>query len=154
MPTLDRESRQLLNKARNLGGKGPTIYLEDHELLRLCAIVAIDLDRQNIVSNFVAEEEASAEYYGIPLEWFHQPVDEEISLVDTYLLLKDNIPDFGTYFSKLCELHKRRVKFKRILETQTFTPLDPIVPRCLLEYGMMPFDPTFRRRVDGKKDFQ
>ena len=43
MPTFDRETKQLVNAARTLGNKGISVYLEDPELLRLCAVVANDL---------------------------------------------------------------------------------------------------------------
>jgi hypothetical protein len=42
------------------------------------------------------------------------------------------------YFRNLCELHKRRVKFKTILENQAFPQIDQIVPRSLLEFGLRP----------------
>lgn len=138
MPVLDRESRQLINKARNLGGKGPTVYLEDHELLRLCAIAAFDLNQQDLVKSIVVNEDITGDYYATPLEWFNQSVNDTVAFADIYLLLKQVIQDFETYFGKLCELHKRRIKFKRILETQAFSAVEPIAPRCLLEYGLMP----------------
>lgn len=43
MSTLDRETRQLINAARTLGTESLSIYLEDDELLRLCAVIAADL---------------------------------------------------------------------------------------------------------------
>lgn len=138
MSAFDRESRQLINKARNLGGKGPAVYLEDRELLRLCIIVAFDLDRQDLVKSIMANEDAVGDYYAMPLEWFNQPVSDAVVFAEIYLLLKQEIQDFETYFGKLCELHKRRVKFKHILETQAFSIIEPIAPRCLLEYGLMP----------------
>ncbi len=138
MPTLNRESRQLINKARSLGGRGPAVYLEDHELLRLCTIVAFDLNQQDLVKSIAANEDIAGDYYATPLEWFNQSVNDTMAFSDIYFLLKREIQDFETYFGKLCELHKRRVKFKRILETQAFSVIEPIAPRCLLEYGLMP----------------
>src|SRR5439155_7392243 len=101
-------------------------------------IVASDLDQQNLVHNIINNEDMSAGYYGVSLEWFSKPISNNVSFSETFLLLKQRIQDFETYFGKLCELHKRRVKFKRILETQAFPQVEPIVPRCLLEYGLMP----------------
>ncbi len=138
MPALDRESRQLINKARNLGGKGPAVYLEDQELLRICAIAALDLGRQDLVKSITANENIAADYYAMPLEWFSQPVSDVVAFAEVYLILKQEIQDFETYFGKLCELHKRRIKFKYILQTQAFSSVEPIAPRCLLEYGLMP----------------
>ena len=43
--------------------------------------------------------------------------------------------DFGLYIKNLCALHRRRVKYQRILSTQPFPQVDQIGPRSLLEYG-------------------
>ncbi len=51
MPMYDKESRQLVNKARTLGTGILSINLQDHELLRICTIVAADLDKQDLVSD-------------------------------------------------------------------------------------------------------
>lgn len=138
MRIFDKGSRQFINKARNLGGKGPTVYLEDVELLRLCMITAIDLDQSHLISNILLDEDVAISYYQLPLTWFNMSFSANVNFVDTFLLLKEHIEDFETYFGKLCELHKRRIKFKRILETQSFQQVEPIVPRCLLEYGLVP----------------
>lgn len=137
-PTLDQQSKALITKARHLGGSGPTVHLEDHELLRLCAIVASDLDRTHLTAEIASSEYLSDGYYNIPLEWFSQPVAKTIDFAGTFLLLKEKIGDFETYFANLCEIHKHRVKYKRILETQHLPPIEPIVPRCLLEYKLIP----------------
>ena len=69
-PTLDQQSKALINKARHLGGSGPTVHLENHELLRLCAIVASDLDHAHLVLAITGNEDISTSYYSVPLEWF------------------------------------------------------------------------------------
>jgi len=138
MPIFDQKDRETISKARQLGGKGPRVYLENNELLRLCAIVAIDLDQPNLVSSITNSEDIPRDYYGISLEWFSKPVSRSVDLVETFLLLKHNIRDFETYFANLCEIHKHRVKFKLILEKQKLPEVEPIVPRCLLEYKLIP----------------
>lgn len=138
MPVYDKESRQLVNKARTLGTGILSISLQDHELLRICAIVATDLDKQALVSNILTQGEQITGYFSMPLEWFNRPTPGDASFVETFLLLKQNIIDFATYFEKLCELHKRRLKFKMILEHQALPQMEQIVPRCLLEYGLRP----------------
>lgn len=138
MPLLDKKSIELINRARILGGKGPTVYLEDNELLRLCAIVATDLDQQSFIDSIINGEDIASGYYGVPLEWFRKPIVSNSTFDEIFLLLKQKIQDFETYLASLCELHKHRVKFKRILETQSFPQVEPIVPRCLLEYKLMP----------------
>ncbi len=138
MPTLDRETRQLLNAARLLGSQGIAVFLEDHELLRLCAFVAADLNQRQLVSQTLLEGLSSNDYYGVPLEWFQGPLPPDADLIHTFFQLKQAIEDFTAYFLALCELHKRRLKFKLILERQTFPRLEQIAPRCLLEYGLRP----------------
>jgi hypothetical protein len=134
----DKESRQLVNKARTLGTGLLSINLQDHELLRICAIVAADLDKQELVGDLLTCEKQIDGYYSMPLEWFSQPAPAGMSFIEIFLLLKQNIVDFATYFEKLCELHKRRLKFKVILERQALPQMEQIVPRCLLEYGLRP----------------
>lgn len=70
MPTFDRETKQLVNAARTLGSKGVTVYLEDGELLRLCAVVANDLGKGNLLKDVAKPAELARGYYGTPLEWF------------------------------------------------------------------------------------
>lgn len=138
MPSFDRETKQLVTAARTLGNKGITVYLEDGELLRLCAMVANDLDRPELLAAVATPDEVSNGYYGTPLDWFAQPVDPNVDFVTTFIALRDQIADFQTYFKCLCGLHKRRVKFGKILELQAIPKIETIVPRCLLEYGLRP----------------
>src|SRR5271165_836512 len=105
-PTLDQQSKALINKARHLGGSGPTVNLENHELLRLCAIVAADLNQTHLTKEFINNENLANGYYSIPLEWFNQPLSQAIDFVETFLLLKSQIEDFETYFANFCEIHK------------------------------------------------
>ncbi len=137
-PTLDQRSKALINKARQLGGKGPIVNLQDFELLRLCAVIATDLNHSTLTTNIANAEEIMSGYYGVPLEWFNQPVSSNVGFVDTFILLRQTLPDFETYFANLCEIHKHRVKFKRILETQRLPQMEALIPRCLLEYKLMP----------------
>lgn len=136
MPIYDKESRQLVNRARTLGTGALSIVLQDSELLRLCGVVASDLGKTGLVDGIVPVRDLSNGYYSLPLEWFKQPVSANFE--EIFLLLKEHIIDFATYFEKLCELHKRRLKFKLILEHQAFPQLEQIVPRCLLEFGLRP----------------
>ena len=53
IPGYDRESRQLVNKARTLGTGILLINLTDQELLRICAVVAIDLNKKDLVSDII-----------------------------------------------------------------------------------------------------
>lgn len=139
MPTFDKETKQLVNAARKLGGKGIPIYLEDPELIRVCAVVATDLGKASLVKAIDPSGELSKGYYGTALEWFTKPVASGSPDFPTlFLNLRKEIPDFATYFKCLCEIHKRRRKYERILEVQAIPKMEMIVPRCLLEYGLRP----------------
>lgn len=135
---LDKETRQLINKARTLGSTGLSVFLEDDELLRICAVAAVDLEQQQLVNNIATDAELAKGYYGTPLEWFGQQIFPKVNFEKTFLILKQTIEDFSTYFKVLCELHKRRLKFKLILENQSLPEIEQIVPRCLLEFGLRP----------------
>lgn len=135
---LDRATKQLISKARILGGKGLSIYLEDKTLVRLCAVVAVDLDRRDLVSNLIHDDDLMKGYYGSPLSWFDLEIPPSASLADIFIYLRSQISDYDTYFQCLCSLHKRRVKFEQILERQALPKMEKIVPRCLLEYGLRP----------------
>ncbi|MCX5976026.1 MAG: restriction endonuclease [Coprothermobacterota bacterium] len=47
-------------------------------------------------------------------------------------------PDVRLYFSNLCEILKRRIKYQRILSIQPKPTMDQIGPRSLLEFGIVP----------------
>ena len=138
IPEFHKERSKLVTRAKTLGTGALSIELKNNELLRLCAIVAVDLDKYELVSDIAAENDLLKGYYGLSLEWFEQTVPQSVDFVETFLALKQNIVDFVTYFEKLCELHKRRLKFKRILEHQALPLMEQIVPRCLLEFGLRP----------------
>jgi hypothetical protein len=55
-------------------------------------------------------------------------------LADLELLVK-NTPDADSYFLCLGKLHKARLKYQRILETQPIPNMDQVAPRALLQYG-------------------
>lgn len=137
MPMLDRSQRRLITSARTLGGERPT-RLEDAELIRLCFVIASDLARQDLAPDLQDSEGISPDYYHVPLSWFLLPVFDAIKLVDVFLRLDHEIEDFPEYFENLCEIHKRRRKFASILETKTFSAMEQVVPKSLLEYGLWP----------------
>lgn len=99
MHTFDRETKQLLNAARTLGNKGISVYLEDAELLRLCAVVANDLGKGNLVSSVASPAELAQGYYGTPIDWFVKTTEGGIDFPTAFLLLREQIEDFATYFA-------------------------------------------------------
>ena len=63
-------------------------------------------------------------------------VNSTPSDIESYLTLaltKDN--DFGLFIENLTALHRRRMKYQRILRLQPLPTMDQIGPRALLEFG-------------------
>lgn len=134
MPTLDRETRRLLNAARTQYG----VVLSHDQLLRLCAVVAHDLGLSALVENYAPASELESGYFQTPLSWFERPVSPEWNLQEVFLSIKAAQRDADTYFKNLSMLHKRRLKFITILGCQPLPKMEQIVPRSLLEYGTRP----------------
>jgi hypothetical protein len=133
---LDIEMRQIVNYSRTLGTGPLSIYMEDSELSKLCAVIAYDLEKLALFPRALKNNLPTQEYYSIPLDWFLEPI--EVDFEKIFIKMKKEIPDFVTYFKTLAELHKRRKKFDSILASQSIPEMEQIVPRCLLEYGMRP----------------
>ena len=139
---LDREDSQLVNHARVLGDKGLKIYLEDPELLRLCAIVAADLQQVHLITYFDDTEDLERGYYGFPNEWFKRPVHEKASFEYIFKHFKSSIQDFATYFKSLCEIRewqKSRVeKISNVVD---------VARMCA--FGQLPPIPGKDKQLDG-----
>lgn len=78
------------------------------------------------------------DYFQIPLDWFDDGICSTASSdrIIGYLAScfeKDN--DFALFIENLTALHRRRVKYKRILASQPLPTMDQIGPRALLEFG-------------------
>ena len=138
--TFSKEERRLLTIARTLGSNGLKVYLEDPELVRLCVVIATDLGYDSLVEDFIEAKELNQGYYRTPMSWFTGALANSITLEDVFHRLDNAISDFRDYFRCLCALHKHRRKFRLILEHQAFPQMEQIIPRCLLEHGMMPPD--------------
>jgi len=73
------------------------------------------------------------------LNWFDRELGKTITPDDVLGLLnkgKQCQEDFVLYIENLCALHRRRIKYGRILATQSIPTMDQIGPRTLLEYGL------------------
>lgn len=82
----------------------------------------------------------SDDYFTAPLSWF-ETLDEEqdIKPEDVLEALQRGISkdeDFGLFIHNLASLHKRRLKYRRILSEQPRPTMNQVGPRCLLEYGV------------------
>ena len=135
---ISLEQSKRLSKARILGlATALPILLEDWELAKLAAVILSDTAHPLAGAELPKlPETAGGDYYKIPLGWFAERVEIR-DFVGTYLRCSGEVPDFDTYFDCLCELHKRRRKYERILSAQPLPTMLQVSPRSLLEFGII-----------------
>jgi len=134
--------KTLYNKTRSLTGGSPEVKLTGSELYGLLLLICRDLSWQPgriglpVPTSPVPEQN----YYLIAPDWFEShgnapDVGELQGSIEAAIAIE---MDFGMYFSNLCSLHKRRLKFQKILSTQPKPTMDQVGTRGLLEYGTYP----------------
>lgn len=130
-------TKHLFSKSLLLGTGADKILLNDSEVLSLLHISLSDLNWD--FNDFKIPDltiDKPADYYEIPLDWFQSQTAPSVSeLVELFESIINKDADFGLYFHNLCSLHKRRIKYQRILSTQPRPTMEQIGPRSLLEYG-------------------
>lgn len=131
--------KDLFKKARLLTGGTPEIRLGESELYALLLLICRDLDwtPERIGLPTALSVVPRENYYLIPEDWFlsHANARDVHGLQEAIEAALNVERDFGMYFSNLCSLHKRRLKFRRMLSTQPKPTMDQVGTRGLLEYG-------------------
>jgi len=121
----------LLEKARSLGSGNQAVRLDNDICTFLAATIAADLQLLDLLGAGLATPEP---FFG------SNPAALRISGHDFMDLFSDIVrrnPDADTYFSCLAALHKSRLKYQRILETQPVPTIDQVGPRGLLQFGTL-----------------
>lgn len=132
--------KNLFSKSRLLETGYPTVTLNESELYSVFLIICSDLkwDISKIGLMKPVKSLPHKNYYQIPIEWFSShkktPTIQELQEILSKGIDIDS--DFGMYFLNLCSLHKRRLKFQKILHHQPKPTMDQVGPRGLLEYGI------------------
>jgi hypothetical protein len=119
------------------GSGDAQVILTDDELYALMLIALNDLGWLSEKLNTKPLYLPSNDYYAIPLTWF-ETLNIEATGIDIMTILelaKNKDEDFVLYIDNLSALHRRRVKYRRILSTQPMPTMDQIGPRVLLEFG-------------------
>ena len=132
--------KNLFSKSRLLETGYPTVTLGESELYSIFLLICSDL-KWNITKIGLKKPTKPLphnNYYQIPLDWFssHKKTPTIQELQETLGKGIDIDSDFGLYFLNLCSLHKRRLKFQKILHHQPKPTMDQVGPRGLLEYGI------------------
>jgi hypothetical protein len=129
---LTQAQRAIIERARSLGGGDQAVLLDDDVCAYLVAVIGSDLDLlkrfpdwpQQVPSFFETTPLSSLRFTGLDfVRMFEQ------------LLTRDRNAD--TYFMCLAALHKARLKYERILETQPVPTIEQVGPRGLLQFGSM-----------------
>lgn len=129
---LTQAQKAMIEKARSGGGSEQGITLTDSVCSYLMAVITQDLGLSDhfpelpsaVPPFYDAKELASLAVNGVE---FQQLIDRLVS----------HNADADTYFVCLASLHKRRLKYERILQTQPIPTLEQVGPRGLLQYGTM-----------------
>ena len=133
--------RNLYTKCRSHGNGSAQVVIADSEIYALIILAFLNLgwmkkDDSKYKHVFILP---SFEYYEIPLDWFIDLNIKQATPTNIKSLLSEGCntnQDFYLFISNLSALHRRRIKYKRILSTQPIPNMDQVGPRVLLEFGL------------------
>ncbi len=129
---LTQNQRSMIEKARSAGVGGQAVPLSDEACAYLVAVIASDLQLDSkfpelpshVPPFFDHKELASLVVTGVQFT----PLIERLA---------DLNRDADTFFVCLASLHKRRLKYEKILQTQPIPTIEQVGPRGLLQFGTM-----------------
>jgi hypothetical protein len=127
---LTQAQRSIIAKARAVGGGKQGIAISDEVCAFLAGVIVRDLKLQK---HFPKLPKKLPEFFSTEsLDRLVIPGVDFISLFERLVSLDANA---DTYFSCLATLHKARLKYERILQTQPVPTIDQVGPRGLLQFG-------------------
>jgi hypothetical protein len=129
---LTQSQKTIWERARSLGSGGQAIRLDDEACTYLIARIAADL---GVIRELPELPEDVADFYNSG-----ELSDLRIAGLDALGLFQRLLeidPNVDTYFACLASLHKARLKYENILETQPIPTLEQVGPRGLLQFGKM-----------------
>lgn len=129
---LSQSQRSLIEKARLLGSGADGFVLSEEVCAYLVAVIVSDLGLrakfpeipQPVSGFFSTADIERLDLAGVKFE----PLAERLFSLDK---------NADTYFACLASLHKRRLKYQRILRTQSIPTIDQVGPRGLLQFGSL-----------------
>jgi len=129
---LTQAQRAILEKARALSGGGQGVALSGGACAFLVAVIARDLGASTTFPELPTD---APEFFSPgPLSKLEVGGHDCESLFERLVVLD---PNADTYFACLAALHKARLKYERILQTQPIPTIDQVGPRGLLQFGSM-----------------
>ncbi len=129
---LSKAQLAMIERARTIGGGIQGVALSEGACVYILGTVVADLDLKTefpeipeaLSPFFSGESIGSLEIPGVPF----------LPLLERLVGLA---PDADTYFASLAKLHKTRLKYERILNTQPIPTMEQVGPRALLEFGKL-----------------
>jgi hypothetical protein len=129
---LSKAQQSIWERSRAIGTGGQAVMLTD----AMCAY---------LVGRIILDLRLHVHFPEIPLDlpefYAYHNVDEVVLPCDDSRGLFERLvglaPDADTYYACLATLHKARLKYQRILQTQPISTLEQVGPRALLQYGQL-----------------
>lgn len=129
---LTQGQKTIVARAQSLGSGGQAVALNDGACAYLVAVIVRDLDLQ---PHFPELPHELPDIFSPGPLWRLELAN--VPFLEIFERLVGLDPDADVYFESLAALHKARLKYERILETQALPTLDQVGTRGLLQYGGM-----------------
>lgn len=137
---VSTSTKTLFTKLKVLGSGDGRLAVSNNQIHALIQFACEDLG-WNVTQDLCLPRlhPPNSDYFDVDLEWFESlssKVDIETeTLLNALQRGADKEEDFGLFITNLLSLHKRRMKYRRILSEQPRPTMDQVGPRSLLEYG-------------------
>ncbi len=128
---LTQSQRAMIEKACSSSGY-QGVKLSEEAGSYLVAVIAHDLGVANKIRGL---PKALPSFFDV--DDISTLVLSRVKFFDVLEQLVELQPDADTFFVCLANLHKRRLKYQRILQTQPIPTIEQVGPRGLLQYGTM-----------------
>jgi len=129
---LNKSQHIIWEKARSLGSGGQAVGLTDGMCAYLVSRIITDLGLQRYFEEIPT---TVPKFFGV--EDLDSLILEDIDPLTLFERLVTLNADTDMYFACLATLHKARLKYEAILETQPIPTLEQVGPRGLLQYGKL-----------------
>jgi hypothetical protein len=129
---LTQTQRTIIAKAQSVGGSKQGVPLDDDICGYLVGVIARDLGLLDKIKTVPPD---LPPFFGTQaLASLRLPGVKFLELFEALVTLDK---DAETYFACLAALHKGRLKYERIVQTQPVPTVDQVGPRGLLQYGCL-----------------
>ncbi len=132
MEPLTVSQKAVLERSRSLGAGGQGVALSDEACCFIIATIARDMGLQ---SQFPEIPPELPDFFGS--KTLASLVVPRVDLLAWFQRLVNLNRDADTYFACLANLHKARLKYERILQTQPIPTFEQVGPRGLLQFGTL-----------------